>query len=59
MNVLKAIVRSLGVTRELLSFFARTKRWWMLPVVLVVLCTALLTFVAQSSALAPLFYGLF
>jgi hypothetical protein len=51
--------RRLGIAGELLSFFARNKRWWMLPVILVVLFTAVLVVLGQSSALAPFVYALF
>jgi membrane protein YdbS with pleckstrin-like domain len=48
-----------GIAGELLSFFARNKRWWLLPVVCVVLLAAVVTILAQSSALAPFIYTLF
>jgi hypothetical protein len=48
-----------GIAGELLSFFARNKRWWMLPVIMIVLLTAVLVILAQSSALAPFIYTLF
>jgi len=48
-----------GIAAELLSFFARNKRWWMLPVIMIVLLTAVLVILAQSSALAPFIYTLF
>ena len=51
--------RRLGIARELLSFFARNKRWWLLPVVLVVLFSAVLIVLGQTSALAPFVYALF
>ena len=51
--------RRLGIAGELLSFFARNKRWWMMPVVLVVLLCAVLITLGQSSVLAPFVYSLF
>ena len=48
-----------GIAGELLSFFARNKRWWLLPVVCIVLITAVVGILAQSSALAPFIYTLF
>jgi len=51
--------RRLGIAGELLSFFARNKRWWLLPVVLVVLFSAVLIVLGQTSALAPFVYALF
>jgi hypothetical protein len=51
--------KRLGVAGELLAFFSGHKRWWMLPLVMVVLLTAVLVILAQSSALAPFIYTLF
>jgi hypothetical protein len=59
MGVLNTITRRVGIAGELLSFFARNKRWWMMPVVLVVLLCAVLITLGQSSVLAPFVYSLF
>jgi hypothetical protein len=59
MGFVKTTTRRVGIAGELLSFFARNKRWWLLPVVFVVLFAGVLIVVAQSSALAPFIYTLF
>ena len=59
MGFLATTSRRVGIAGVLLSFFARNKRWWMLPVILVVLFSALLVILGQSSALAPFVYALF
>jgi len=59
MKFIDTASQRLGIAWEVLSFFARNKRWWVLPVILVVLLTAVLVIVAQSSALAPFIYTLF
>jgi hypothetical protein len=59
MAFLSTATQRLGIVGEVLSFFARNKRWWVLPVVLVVLLAGVLIIVAQSSALAPFIYTLF
>jgi hypothetical protein len=59
MGFFSTLTRRAGIAGELLSFFARHKRWWMLPVICVVLFSAILIIVAQSSALAPFVYALF
>jgi hypothetical protein len=59
MSFLSTAKRRLGIAGELLSFFARHKRWWLLPVVCVVLFAGVLIVLAQSSALAPFIYSLF
>jgi len=59
MGFLSTATRRMGIAGELISFFARNKRWWMLPVILVVLFSGLLIILGQSSALAPFVYALF
>jgi Family of unknown function (DUF5989) len=59
MGFFSTATRRVGIAGELLSFFARNKRWWLLPVVFVVLFAGVLIVVAQSSALAPFIYTLF
>ena len=59
MGFLGTTSQRFGIAGELLSFFARNKRWWLLPVVCIVLITAVVVILAQSSALAPFIYTLF
>jgi hypothetical protein len=59
MGFFKTMTQRFGIAGELLSFFARNKRWWMLPVILSVLLLAIVIILAQSSALAPFIYTLF
>jgi len=59
MSYLQSTVRRIGIAGELVSFFMGHKRWWMLPMILVVLLLAVLVTLAQSSVLAPFFYTLF
>lgn len=54
---LKTAKRRAGIVGELLQFFAQRKRWWMLPVISIVLLTAIVIILAQSSALAPFIYS--
>jgi len=51
--------RRFGIAGELLSFFARNKRWWMLPMIFVVLLLGIVLILAQSSVIAPFIYTLF
>ncbi|MGQ9649674.1 MAG: DUF5989 family protein [Phycisphaerae bacterium] len=44
---------------ELLAFMWGRKRWWLLPVAIVLLLLAGLIVFAESSALAPLIYTVF
>jgi Family of unknown function (DUF5989) len=59
MSFFRTATRRVGIAGELVSFFASHKRWWMLPVILIVLLTATLIILAQSSAIAPFIYTLF
>ena len=59
MGVLTTASRRFAIAGELLSFFARNKRWWMVPVILAVLFSGILIVLGQSSALAPFIYSLF
>jgi hypothetical protein len=59
MGVFATASRRFVIAGELLSFFARNKRWWMVPVVLAVLFAGFLVVLGQSSALAPFIYSLF
>ena len=59
MTVLKTTIRRSGIARELLVFLARNKRWWIMPMVIVLLLLGVLLVLAQSSAIAPFIYSLF
>jgi hypothetical protein len=59
MGFIQVAQRRFGIAGELLSFFARNKRWWMLPMIFVVLLLGVLLILAQSSVIAPFIYTLF
>jgi len=59
MGLFSTATQRFGIAGELISFFLRNKRWWLLPVVCVVLVSAVVILLAQSSALAPFIYTLF
>ena len=44
---------------ELWAFMRVRKKWWLLPLILVMLLAGLLITVAQGSALAPFIYAIF
>lgn len=48
-----------GIVIELWDFLRIRKKWWLLPVVLVMLLVGLLMVFAQGSALAPFIYTIF
>ena len=49
----------LATSGELLVFLWHAKRWWLIPVVVVLLAFGLIVALGQSSALAPIIYTLF
>jgi hypothetical protein len=44
---------------ELWAFMRERKKWWLLPLVLILVLVGLLIAVAQGSALAPFIYAIF
>ena len=44
---------------ELWAFMRVRKKWWLLPLILVMLAVGLLITLAQGSALAPFIYTIF
>jgi len=50
--------KPLGMGREFLEFLAENKKWWLLPIVLMLLALGLLAFLATGGA-APFIYTLF
>ena len=48
-----------GITRELWSYMKVRKKWWLLPLILVMLMMGALLVFAQGSALAPFIYTIF
>ncbi len=48
-----------GIAGELMMFLWQRKRWWLMPIVSVLLITGMLMIFAQGSALAPFIYALF
>ena len=49
----------MSFVKEFLAFLADRKKYWLLPLVLVIVLIGGLLLVAQSSALAPFIYTLF
>ena len=49
----------LSLTRELFAYMGARKKWWLLPVLVVVLLFGGLLVLAQGSAVAPFIYTIF
>lgn len=59
MSWLRVAWRRFGIVGELLAYLMKNKRWWMLPMIAVLLLVAVLLILAQSSAIGPFIYSLF
>ena len=49
----------MGLLAELWAFMKVRKKWWLLPLILVLLAVGSLLVFAQGSALAPFIYTIF
>lgn len=49
----------LSLVREFWDFMKVRKKWWLLPIIVVMLLVGSLMIFAQSSALAPFIYTVF
>ena len=49
----------LGLIREFWAFMRVRKKWWLLPIIVVMLLVGSLLVFAQGSALAPFIYTIF
>jgi hypothetical protein len=49
----------MGLAGELWGFLKERKKWWLLPVIIMMVLVGTLLIFAQSSALAPFIYTIF
>jgi Family of unknown function (DUF5989) len=49
----------MGVMGEMWMFMRERKKWWLLPVIVVMVLVGTLLVLAQGSALAPFIYTIF
>jgi hypothetical protein len=50
---------TLSLLRELVQFLKQEKKWWLLPLCVILVLVSILIIMAESSALAPFVYTLF
>jgi Family of unknown function (DUF5989) len=50
---------TLSLLRELVQFLKQEKKWWLLPLCVILVLVSILIVIAESSALAPFVYTLF
>ena len=48
-----------GIVGELWAFMKVRKKWWLLPIIIVLMLVGALLIFAQGSALAPFIYTIF
>jgi hypothetical protein len=53
------ILKNLGIIGELWAFMKERKKWWLGPIIFMLLLLGLLIVATQGSALAPFIYTLF
>ncbi|MCX6338341.1 MAG: DUF5989 family protein [Candidatus Aureabacteria bacterium] len=49
----------LSVFKELFLFLKETKRWWLAPIIIVLLLLGIFIFLTEGSAVLPFIYTLF
>ncbi|MEK6857176.1 MAG: DUF5989 family protein [Nanoarchaeota archaeon] len=49
----------MGLLMDLWDFMRERKKWWLLPIVIMLLFVGMLIVFAQSSAVSPFIYALF
>jgi hypothetical protein len=49
----------LSILKEFWAFLRVRKKWWLAPIIIVLLLLGLLIFLSQGSAVAPFIYTLF
>jgi hypothetical protein len=59
MGVIKDAGSKLSIFKELWDFMKVRKRWWLLPIVVLLILLGLLVVFTEGTALAPFIYTLF
>jgi len=59
MGAWRRFAAKLGILGELFRFLGRNKRWWMIPLVAVLVIVVLALVFSQSSVIGPFIYSLF
>ncbi|MDH5716793.1 MAG: DUF5989 family protein [Spirochaetia bacterium] len=49
----------LSIIKELLVFCKQNKKWWLIPIILVLMLLGFFIIFSESSALAPYIYSVF
>ncbi|MHC9541162.1 MAG: DUF5989 family protein [Vulcanimicrobiota bacterium] len=52
-------MEKLKIIKEFLGFLVQNKKWWLIPLILILLILSFLIIFSEGSALAPFIYTLF
>lgn len=52
-------MRNLSILKELWDFLVARKKWWLMPIIIVLFLLGMLMLFAQSSTVAPFVYTIF
>ncbi|MGV8120824.1 MAG: DUF5989 family protein [Candidatus Xenobiia bacterium LiM19] len=52
-------MEKLKIIKEFLGFLVQNKKWWLIPLILILLVLSFLILFSEGSALAPFIYTLF
>lgn len=58
-RLMRTMVVNFGVAGEFLHFLWKNKRWWLIPLVIILILFALLVMFASVSGIGPFIYPLF
>jgi hypothetical protein len=58
-NGLRGVISRLGIIGELLEFLWHNKKWWLIPMVVVLVLFSVLLVFASASTVGPFIYTLF
>ncbi len=56
---MNGVLSKLGIIGELLQFLWGNKKWWLIPMVLVLIVFGMLLIFASASGVAPFIYTIF
>jgi len=59
MGAFRNFTSRFGILGELLSFLWKRKKWWLIPLIVILILFGLLMIFAGSTGLAPFIYPLF
>ena len=58
-SIERALKMNMGIVKELWGFLMKRKKWWLLPIIVMLVLLGLLIVLTEGSAIAPFIYTLF